>query len=158
MFMARDRDLLKIGEFAQLADTSVRTLRYYEEFGLLRPARRGRGGVRYFDRIQLDRITAIERLQRLGLSLEWMARTLFDNDGVVDGLELLARVRAGLRQQIVLTRLRSRSLHVDLQELEEAYQRLAEQCDACDIPFSRDNCDPCPGDEEPLSSVVRALL
>lgn len=156
--MARDHNLVKIGEFAELADASVRTLRYYEELGLLRPACRGRGGVRYFDRIQLDRITAIRRLQRLGLSLEWMARTLFESNGPVDGPELLARIRAGLRHQIVLTKLRNRSLRVDLQELEKAYQRLAEQCAECDIPFSRDNCDPCPGDEEPLSAVVRALL
>jgi len=156
--MGRDCDLLKIGEFAELADTSVRTLRYYEELGLLRPARRGRGGVRYFDRIQLDRITAIKRLQKLGLSLEWMARTLFDHENLVNGPELLGRVRAGLRHQIVLTKLRSRGLRADLQELEGAYQKLADQCADCDTPFSRDNCDPCPGDEEPLSAVVRALL
>jgi len=158
--MARDRDLLKIGEFAQLSKASVRTLRYYEELGLLRPADRGSGGVRYFDRCQLDRIAAIRRLQNLGLSLEWMANCLFrdSNGDAVAGPELVARLRAGLRQQIVLTRLRLRTLRDDLAELEAAYARLAGRCAACDIPFSRENCDPCPGDERPLSTVVRALL
>lgn len=156
--MAPDRDLLKIGEFARLSDTSVRTLRYYEELGLLQSACRGRGGVRYFDRVQLDRITVIRRLQGLGLSLEWMARTLFHSNGPVVGEELLVRLRSALRHQIVLTRLRIESLEGDLQDLERSYERLSGRCTDCEIPFSLESCDPCPGDEEPLSVVVRALL
>ena len=35
--MSEDRELLKIGEFAQLAGSNLRTIRYYEELGLLRP-------------------------------------------------------------------------------------------------------------------------
>lgn len=159
-FMVCDRDLLKVGEFARLGRTSPRRLRRYEELGLVRPACRGHGGVRYFNRSQLHRIATIQRLLALGLSLEWMARTLFDNTnrGAAAGPELLARLQAGLRQQILLTRLRVQSLQGDLEELDESYRRLAGRCAACDVPFSLENCDPCPGDEEPLSAVVRALL
>ena len=42
-----DPELLLIGEFAKLAGTNLRTLRYYEERGLFKPARRSRGGFRY---------------------------------------------------------------------------------------------------------------
>ena len=38
--MKENSELLKIGDFARVAGTNLRTLRYYEELGLLTPAAR----------------------------------------------------------------------------------------------------------------------
>ena len=59
-----------IGELARLAEVSTRTIRYYEETGLLDTARRFSGGRRAFNSDALERLRFIGRLKRLGLSLE----------------------------------------------------------------------------------------
>lgn len=58
-----------VGELARLAGVSARTIRYYEEIGLLLTARRFSGGRRAFDDDALERLRFIGRLKRLGLSL-----------------------------------------------------------------------------------------
>jgi MerR family transcriptional regulator, repressor of the yfmOP operon len=63
---------LRIGEVAKLAGTTPRTIRYYEEIGLL-PAAGGRqpGAHRTYAEADVDRLTELLRLKDLlGLSLE----------------------------------------------------------------------------------------
>jgi len=60
---------LKIGEIAQRAGVSVRTLRYYEEIGLLMPTDRTDSGHRLYGRDAIERLQQIRSLQQLGLSL-----------------------------------------------------------------------------------------
>jgi len=61
---------LPIGALARLAGVSTRTIRYYEEIGLLKTARRFSGGRRVFDADALERLRFISRLKRLGFTLE----------------------------------------------------------------------------------------
>ena len=68
--MTSNNDLLKIGDFARTADTNLRTLRYYEELGLLAPAKRSQGGFRYYRRTDVNRVRMIRDLQELGLHLD----------------------------------------------------------------------------------------
>jgi DNA-binding transcriptional MerR regulator len=58
-----------IGALAKQADVSTRTVRYYEEIGLLTTARRFAGGRRVFGEEALQRLKFIGRLKRLGFSL-----------------------------------------------------------------------------------------
>ena len=63
---------LKIGDVARLAGTTPRTIRYYEEIGLL-ASREGRelGQRRHYDEADVERLREIMRLRDLlGLSLE----------------------------------------------------------------------------------------
>jgi MerR family transcriptional regulator, repressor of the yfmOP operon len=69
--VAKDREL-RIGEVAKLAGTTPRTIRYYEEIGLL-PAAASRqpGAHRTYAEADVDRLTELLRLKDLlGLSLE----------------------------------------------------------------------------------------
>lgn len=59
-----------IGKLARDAGVSTRTVRYYEEIGLLKTARRYAGGRRVFQADALERLRFIGRLKRLGFSLE----------------------------------------------------------------------------------------
>ena len=61
---------LKVGELARLTGKTQRTIRYYEELGLLTPAEHSRGGFRLFDPGQAARVTEISRLQEAGFSLD----------------------------------------------------------------------------------------
>jgi DNA-binding transcriptional MerR regulator len=63
---------LRIGEVAELTGTTPRTIRYYEELGLLAPAAdRPAGAHRAYDEADVERLRELLRLRRvLGLSLE----------------------------------------------------------------------------------------
>lgn len=61
---------LKIGEVSATSGLPVKTIRYYEEIGLLDPTvERADSGYRIFDRTVLNRLAFIKRSQSLGLSL-----------------------------------------------------------------------------------------
>jgi DNA-binding transcriptional MerR regulator len=58
-----------IAEVRERAGVSARTLRYYEEMGLLPGVRRRAGGRRVYGPDELERLRFIQRLKALGLSL-----------------------------------------------------------------------------------------
>ncbi|NEB79689.1 MerR family transcriptional regulator [Streptomyces sp. SID14478] len=60
---------MRIGELADRAGTTTRTLRYYESRGLL-PARRGGNGYRTYDEEDLRALRQIRTLQDFGFDLE----------------------------------------------------------------------------------------
>jgi DNA-binding transcriptional MerR regulator len=62
-------DLLSIGEVCQHTGLSSRTVRYYEELGLLPGVRRRAGGRRVYGPDEIQRLRFIRRLKALGLSL-----------------------------------------------------------------------------------------
>jgi DNA-binding transcriptional MerR regulator len=60
---------LKIGEVAELLDITVRTIRYYEEEGLLEP-HRSKGGTRLYTEQHINRLKAILHLTENGFALD----------------------------------------------------------------------------------------
>lgn len=60
---------MRIGELAEQAGTTTRTLRYYESRGLL-PARRAENGYRSYDEGDLRLLQQIRTLQDFGFGLE----------------------------------------------------------------------------------------
>jgi DNA-binding transcriptional MerR regulator len=61
---------MKIGVLAGRSGLPVKTLRYYEDLGLLPAIGRSEGGYRLFAEQSLRRLEFIRRLKTLGLSLE----------------------------------------------------------------------------------------
>ncbi len=61
---------LKIGEVARLVGLPTKTLRYYEDIGLLSPAGRTSSGYRLYGWRQLEQIEFIRRAKLMGLTLE----------------------------------------------------------------------------------------
>jgi DNA-binding transcriptional MerR regulator len=61
---------LKIGELAERTGTSVPTIRYYEQIGLLRRAPRQAGGQRVYSRDDVERLTFIRRCREFDFSIE----------------------------------------------------------------------------------------
>ena len=62
-------EALSIGEVCARCGVSSRTVRYYEELGLLPGVRRRAGGRRVYGSEELERLRFIQRLKTLGLSL-----------------------------------------------------------------------------------------
>lgn len=74
-------ELYKIGEVASYSGLSVKTIRYYEELGLLTPTTtRSESGYRLFTQQTLNRLAFIKRSQALGLSLSEIQEILNVHD------------------------------------------------------------------------------
>jgi DNA-binding transcriptional MerR regulator len=63
---------LQIGEVAERAGLSLRTVRYYEEQGLVTPAKRSEGGFRLYTEEQVERLLVIRGMKPLGFTLHEM--------------------------------------------------------------------------------------
>ena len=64
------RDGMRIGELAARFDLNPKTIRYYEEIGLLPRADRSESGYRRYDSRDVERLGFIRRAKTLGLSLD----------------------------------------------------------------------------------------
>ncbi len=62
--------MLSIGQFAEQAQVSARTVRYYESIGLLPKSKREENNYRTYDQKLLQQMSRIRDLQKLGFSLE----------------------------------------------------------------------------------------
>ena len=69
-------ELMHIGRVADAIGLSLRTIRYYEEIGLVKPSGRTAGGFRLYNDDDVDRLLLIKRMKPLGYPLEEMARLL----------------------------------------------------------------------------------
>ncbi len=89
---------LRIGEVAQLAGVTTRTLRYWEQVGLVAPSGH-HGGQRLYSSAEVERVTRIRHLQcLLGLSLAEI-RVVLDADDVLDRLRTAYREGARADRQ-----------------------------------------------------------
>jgi DNA-binding transcriptional MerR regulator len=93
--------MLKVGDFARIAQVSVRLLHYYDRIGLLRPLRVDQGsGYRYYSTEQLPRLYRILALKDLGLSLDQITY-LLDEAVTPDEIRgILLLKQAELRQRV----------------------------------------------------------
>lgn len=103
---------MRIGEIAQKAGVTPRTIRYYENLGLLHPHEREGSGFRYYTENELARLQKIDCLKELGLSLEEISSVI----------DLYFEDSTGIRvKQKVLE-----ILHKHLQETNEKIEALAQ--------------------------------
>jgi DNA-binding transcriptional MerR regulator len=64
--------LMQIGEAAERVGLSIRTIRHYEEAGLIVPSARSEGGFRLYTEADLDRLAVVKRMKPLGFTLDEM--------------------------------------------------------------------------------------
>ncbi|MFE1171587.1 MerR family transcriptional regulator [Streptomyces sp. NPDC058773] len=75
-----------IAEVARMSGVTARTLRHYDEIGLLPPARIGANGHRYYEERQLLRLQQILVLRALGVGLPEIGRILAEQVDEVEAL------------------------------------------------------------------------
>ena len=102
----------QIGEVSRRTGLTQRTLRFYEEKGLLTPADRMEGGFRLYSEADIARVELIKKLQDL------LGFALAEIKDMVEAEELLAQIRATRRPDRELTERRRR-----LQQIEAALRR-----------------------------------
>jgi DNA-binding transcriptional MerR regulator len=133
---------LKTGELARLTGKTERTIRYYEELGLLTPVERTRGGFRLYDPQQAARITEITRLQDAGFSLDRIAQIVRAWKASPSGTAAARDLREILERGIAEAAKRIQEMVELKREIEESLRYL-EECGRCDDEPSRSRCCGC---------------
>jgi DNA-binding transcriptional MerR regulator len=119
---------LRIGEVAERSGVTARTIRYYEELGLLPQGEREQGKHRIYSEVDVERLREVTRLRDLlGLSLDELRsmfiaedvraelrRRFHETDSREERLELIDRALPHIDTQLELVRRRLS----ELQELE----------------------------------------
>lgn len=112
--------MLKIGDFSKVAQVSVKTLRYYDELGLLRPAWVDRyTGYRYYTVQQLPRLNRILALRELGFSLVQIERLLRDDLAAGELRRLMQLRHAELAEQVAAEQARLERVAARLRQIEQ---------------------------------------
>jgi DNA-binding transcriptional MerR regulator len=65
----QEKELSQIGGVAEGLGVSTRTIKYYEELGLVSPENRSPGGFRLYNASDVERLQRILRLKNMGFSL-----------------------------------------------------------------------------------------
>lgn len=114
------KDLFTIGEMAELFDMNIRTLRYYDEIGILRPEETNPDtGYRYYSTRQFERLNTIKYLRVLGMPLKKIA-LFFENRDVETLRLLLMEQQQETREKMEALRQIERKLESRLESLNDA--------------------------------------
>src|SRR5262245_53972342 len=129
---------------ARPSNNTLRTVRFYEEEGILRPVRRTDGGHRLFDKRELERLTLITDMRAAGLSLDEIKQILevkqcssSASDAAHQATEILSKRIVELRDKLaVLARLQedlgqtADVMHACLDCHDSAFPS---RCDSCGV-------------------------
>ncbi|MER2599777.1 MAG: MerR family transcriptional regulator [Caldilineales bacterium] len=111
--------MFKIGDFSKLGQVTIKTLRHYDEIGLLRPAQVDPfTSYRYYTTAQLMQLNRILALRDLGLSLEQVRTVLHDKLSAEELRGMLRLKQAELEQQVTDQQERLRRVAARLHQLE----------------------------------------
>lgn len=120
---------MQIGEVAVRTELSLRTIRHYEEAGLVTPSARSQGGFRLYAEEDVNRFMVIRRMKPLGFTLDEMRELLevtdrLDADPPVEPTER-AKLLQRLRNFEDIVQQRIVDLRTQLQRAEEFAATLA---------------------------------
>lgn len=110
--------MVRIGVFARLSEVSIKTLRHYDEVGLLKPAYSDDwSGYRYYTLEQLPQLHRILALKDLGFSLGEIAKLLHRNLPAVEMSRLLGEKQVEMQKRIAEDQLRLARVETRLRQL-----------------------------------------
>ena len=112
--------MIRIGDFSKFSRVSVKTLRFYDEMGLLKPIEVDRfTGYRYYEFDQLPRLHRILALKDLGFSLEEIGRLLEEDLSVEQMRGMLKLRQAEIRQRVEEEAARLERVELWLRQIEQ---------------------------------------
>lgn len=74
--------MMQIGEAAERVGLSLRTIRHWDEVGLVAPSARSNGGFRLYTEADIERLALVKSLKPLDFSLEQMRELLATTDAL----------------------------------------------------------------------------
>lgn len=137
------REMLHIGEVAELLGVTHKTIRYYQEIGLVSEPERSEGGYRLYGADDLLNLRRIRQLRSLGLPVEQVREVLEDPEGEA----LSTALRAQLEE-----------ISAQILELEERREMVNAALVLGDVDFSEDLAERnTPEPERKFWNLIRTL-
>ncbi|MFO0685876.1 MAG: MerR family transcriptional regulator [Sandaracinus sp.] len=142
---ALSADFLSTGDLARACETTLRTVRFYEETGLVEPSTRSEGGHRMYDPAQREKLQLIMDLREAGLSIQDIKELFALKGRCGSATEASVRMTATLearvadlqRKIVVLRRLRDElsSMVAVVRECGSCEHKgtFTHQCGGCDV-------------------------
>lgn len=118
---------MTISDIARQVGLTAKSIRYYEEIGLIPPPARSEAGYRVFSDADLHRLRFIQRARGLGFTVEECRQllSLYNDDG---------RASADVKR-LALSRIEDIDLKIaELQDMRRILSELAEKCHGDDRP------------------------
>lgn len=123
--MRMTNEHMQIGEVAERAALSLRTIRYYEEIELVVPSGRTKGGFRLYTENDLERLLLVKAIKPLGLTLDEMRDMLSLREQLqVSGARAAENARAAIQAFLRLAEGRLVALRDGLDAAESAVRLL----------------------------------
>ena len=128
------RELSQIGEVAERLGVSPRTIKYYEELGLVAPEERSPGGFRLYGASDVERLERVLRLKGMGFSLAAIREFLAVRDAAQEATreEILAETTEHLRAREREVADRIEKVREDLENAEALRQELERDIALCE--------------------------
>ena len=117
----------QIGTVADRVDLSLRTIRYYEEIGLVSPSGRTEGGFRLYTEADIDRLHLVKALKPVGMPLEMISELLSCADQIsqADGRSDLGEVERRLESVLATALSRCDELEHMLSQARDSLQAMS---------------------------------
>lgn len=139
---AANQRLLRMKELTRLTGKTSRTIRFYEERGLVQPSGRTRGGFRLYAPEVWDRVRLVDRLRDLGFTLGEIAEMLRGPRSCSSGDDLARAVGEMLRGIGKQLDAQMERLLAFRREIETA-RDFVEDCRNCRMVPDREVCGAC---------------
>lgn len=157
--MMKHNSLMQVGELAKKVGTSVRTIRYYEELGLIVPLERSAGGFRLYTEETLEKVQMIQNLKLLDLPLTRIKELLNARKTSSSGRESAPKVMQLLQLQLQETEAKITKYLQMRASIQETLE-IVKHCLPCEEKPSKDTCMACEviHSREELPLPMRALI
>ena len=152
---------MSIGQLAKQANVSNRTVRYYEELGLIVPKNRGSNRYRYYDDSHLSRLSLVKLLQESGFALKEIVAALnpmLDPKGNItySGQEMARNIHQSLQEHRERLIHKQRELIKSVAAIDSTLEELR-SCFVCTRGHDLSHCAQCSTGPSGVVSLGRHL-
>ena len=126
--------LIQVGEVARRLEVSPRTIKYYEEIGLVEPQERSAGGFRLYGSREIERLERILKMKSIGYSLAAIRELLAVRDTAqeADKVTVLRTAAEHLKERAREASRRSLKIREDLERAESLREELERDIALCE--------------------------
>jgi DNA-binding transcriptional MerR regulator len=134
MNASKEKELLRVGAVAERLGVSPRTIKYYEELGLVQPEARSPGGFRLYGGEEVERLERILRMKGIGYSLATIRELLAVRDAAqeADKATVLREVMGRLKERERESTARIQRMQDDLKRAEALREDLRRDIALCE--------------------------
>ena len=131
--MNASSELERVGEIAERLGVSPRTIKYYEELGLIRPETRSPGGFRLYGKEEVEQLERILRMKSIGYSLAAIRELLATRDAAqeADKITVISNTMERLQDREREVTERIQQMRKDLKQAEALREELGRDIALC---------------------------